>query len=291
MDAVAGPLALARHYLAQGRPDGALTALGKVTGAELESYEYWCLRAHALYELGRWDDAAQAAEAGLELDADDFELLDVLALAELERGRKKKARATIDAALELYPDVAELHAHRALILARCERKSFRLASFRKARAEVEEAIRLDPHSETALRVRAQIAILSGDRRASEYAAELLSFDPDDGQAHVITGSALAGRGDVTAGLRHYDEAARLDPSDPTLAWVGRRSRALQRPFAAPVLFLERVSRGHVRLAWIVVLFASLHADQPLLTAAVMAFWVYMWAVHIYLRVHVGKEPE
>jgi tetratricopeptide (TPR) repeat protein len=291
MDAVAGPLALAWHDLHRGRPDRALAALEKATGADLEAYEFWNLRARALFELGRWDEAAAAAESGLEQAPDDGELLDVLALAQLESGRTKEARATIDAAIVLYPDVAELHAHRALILARRADKSFRLASYRKARAAVDEALRLDPTSEAALRVRAQIGVMSNDRRAHEYAEELLALEPDDGRVHVIRGAALAGRGDVSESLRHFDEAARLDPSDPTLAWVGRRSRAMQRPFFAPVLFLERISRGHSRIAWVAVVVASMRAGVPLLTAAVIAFWVYLWVAHAYLRVQTGKQPD
>lgn len=290
MDVATGPLVLAGHDLDRGRPDQALARLEEVTGAELETREFWSLRAYALYGLSRWDETAEAAQAGLDCEPNDAELLDVLALAQLERGRKKEARATIDAAIELAPNVAELHAHRALILSRCAEKSFRLASYGKARAAVEQALQLDPASETALRVRAQIAVLSNDRRAQEYANTLLELEPDDGQAHVIRGAALAERGDVTGGLRHFDEAARLDPSDPTLAWVGRRSRALQRPLFAPLLFLERVSRGHVRIAWAFVCLASFQLGKPLLTAAIFGFWIYMWAAHAYLRIHAGREP-
>lgn len=291
MEAAARPLALAWHDLERGRPDRALAALEKLTGAELENDEVWHIRAHALYQLNRWDEAVEAAATGLEREPGDAELLDVLALSQLELGRKKAARATIDAALDLEPGSAELHAHRALILARCAERSFRLASYRKARAAVAEALRLDPQSEAALRARAQIATMSNDRRASEYAEELLALAPDDGRAHVLRGAALARRGDVGSGLRHYDEAARLDPSDPALAWVGRRSRALQRPFFAPLLFLERVSGGHVRIAWVLVVLASTRSGVPLLTAAVFAFWIYMWVAHARLRAYAGKEPK
>jgi Flp pilus assembly protein TadD len=56
VDAAAGPLALAYHRLDRGRPDRALDALEKVSAPELESYEFWNLRAHALFELGRRDE-------------------------------------------------------------------------------------------------------------------------------------------------------------------------------------------------------------------------------------------
>lgn len=291
MDAAAGPLLLARHDLDRGRPDRALAVLAEVTGAELEQHEFWSLRAQALYELDRWEEAVETAQSGLEREPEDVELLDLLALAELERGRKRQAQKTIGAAIALHPDLSVLHAHRGLILARSAQKSFRLASFKKARAAVDEALRLDPACEDALRVRAQIATLSGDRRASEYGAELLALDPDDEHAHLITGTAFAGRGEVSTALHHYDEAARLNPSDPELAWIGRQSRVLQGRFAAPLLLAERLTRGHFTIAWLLLAFASFHADQPLLTALVVAFWAYGWAVHIYLRTRAGKAPR
>jgi Flp pilus assembly protein TadD len=291
MDAAAGPLVLARHDLDRDRPDRALEALSKATGPELETFEFWWLRARALYRLRRYDEAVAAAQTGLEHKPGDFPLLDVLALAQLESGDKKHARTTIERALELHPDQAILHAHHGLILARMERRSFRLASYKKARAAVDEALRLDPHSEAALRVRAQIATLARDPRATDYAAELLSFDPEDDRAHVIAGSARARRGDIAGGLDHYLEAARLDPSDPQTAWMGRRARVLQGPFAAPLLLADKLTRGHFRIVWLLVAWTTLRLHQPVLTAAVLAFWVYGWAVHIYLRMRTGKAPK
>ncbi|TML29630.1 MAG: tetratricopeptide repeat protein [Actinobacteria bacterium] len=291
MDAAAGPLVRARHDLARGRPDRALAALEQVTGAELESEEFWALRAAALFDAGDARAAVEAAQKGLVHDPADFALLDILALAQLASGRKKDARATIDSALLLYPDSAELQAHRALILARCAQRPFRLTSYRKARAAADEAVRLDPDSETALRVRAKIAAMSGDARAEVYAAELLERDPESEYAHVITGAARANRGNVRAGLEHFLEAARMDPSDPQLAWLGRRSRALQRWYAQPLLFLERVTHGHVRVGWVVIVLVTRSAHLALLNAAAIAFWIYMWVVHIHIRRSTGKAPS
>ncbi len=291
MDAAAGPLVRARHDLARGRPDRALAALEQVTGAELESEEFWSLRAAALYDGGDAKAAVEAAQRGLEHDPSDFALLDILALAQLNSGRKKEARATIDSALLLYPESAELHAHRALILALSAARPFRLTSYKHARAAADEAVRLDPDSETALRIRAKIAAMSGDGRAEVYAAELLEQDPESETAHVITGAARANRGNVRAGLDHFLEAARLDPSDPQLAWLGRRSRALQRWYAQPLLFLERVTRGHVRVGWIVIVLLTRATHVALLNAVAILFWIYMWVVHIHIRRSTGKAPK
>ncbi|MGZ8702923.1 MAG: tetratricopeptide repeat protein [Gaiellaceae bacterium] len=290
MDAAVGPLVLAWHHFERGAPDRSLAVLETVTGAELETSEFWLVRACALYELSRWDEAIEAARSGLDREADSLALLEVLALAQLEGGRKKEALATIDAAIELHPDSADLHAQRALILARSAKKTFRLARYDKARAALDEALRLDPDSASVLCARAQVAVLSDDPRAQEYAADLLALEADDGQAHLIRGSALASSGEVTDALRHWEEAARLDPSDPVLAYMGRRSRTLQRPFFAPLLFLERISGGRVRMAWILVVLAAWHSGVPYLPVAAFAFWVYMWVAHAYLRVRAGKEP-
>jgi tetratricopeptide (TPR) repeat protein len=291
MDAAAGPLVLARHNLDRGRPDRALDALANVASGDVQTREFWALRSRALYQLRRWAEAVTAARTGLELAPEDFQLLDVLALAQLESGKKRRARKTIEHALELYPDQPVLHAHRALILARSAGGSFRLARYGKARAAVGEALRLDPQCEAALRVRAQIAMLSRDRRAAEYSAELLSIDPEDEQAHVIAGSTLARRGDIAAGLEHYLEAARLDPSNRRLAWMGRRSRILQGRFFAPMIVAHRLARGRLRFAWVLVALAALQLHQPIVTAAVFAFWVYMWAVYLYVRLRIGKAPK
>ena len=291
MDAAAGPLVLARHDLSRGRPDQALAALERVTGSELETEEFWSLRARALYRLRRWHDAIETARTGLERNPGGFELLEVLALAQLEGGKKKRALETIDSAIAEYPESAILHSHRGLILARGARKSFRLASFKKAREAVDEALRLDPHCEAAHRVRAQIAVLSGKRRANDYGSEVLARDPDDERAHVLAGSARAQRGDIAGAARHYVEAARLDPSDPSMAWIGRRGLAWQGWFAAPMRFAHRLTRGRFQIVWIFLAVTAFRLHQPWLTAAVFVFWGYTWAVTLYLRMRAGKAPK
>jgi tetratricopeptide (TPR) repeat protein len=290
MDGVADPLFRARHDLARRRPDRALHTLATVTSTELESAEFWALRARALHQLDRWNDAVEAACTGLAIAPGDVELLDLLALAQLAGGKRRQARATIEHALELYPEEPVLHAHHALILMRSAKRRRLFARYRKARAAVDEALRLDPSCDAALRVRAGIAALSRDRSAAEYSAELLSLDPDDERAHVIAGLAHQSRGNVAAGLRHYVEAARLDPSDRQLVWLGRRSRILQGRFAAPARLALRVGRGWRRWVLLWVALAAIHASL-LLAGIVFVFWVYVWGVQLYVRLRVGKAPR
>ena len=78
-----GTVFLARHYVDIDRPQDALGALGRVTGQALEEPEYWAVRAHALLQLDRPDESAEAARRGLETDPEDIVLLVLLALVEV----------------------------------------------------------------------------------------------------------------------------------------------------------------------------------------------------------------
>jgi tetratricopeptide (TPR) repeat protein len=272
MEAAAGPLVLARHELSRGRPDRALAALDKVGGAELDSHEFWPVRASSLLRLHRWDDAVVAARAGLEREPDNVELLDVVALAYSELRNKAQALEAIESAISLYPDAAVLHAHKALILVRNAPNAIGFASYRRARAAAEEALRLDPNSVAAIQARAQVALVSGERRAHKFGARLLSLDPEREDAHLILGSALTNRGRVTEGHDHYFEAARLDPENPEAARLAYGSRSLRHPAAfvlrllwraGPLPVLATILVIVVTLVVLVVVFGVKEAQAPL----------------------------
>ena len=72
-------LDIARHYLEIGNPKRALSELDKGGPETLEHEDFWAMQAEALFDLGRWSEAADAARHGLELFAEDITLLDILA--------------------------------------------------------------------------------------------------------------------------------------------------------------------------------------------------------------------
>jgi len=279
MHAAAGPLVLAEHHLARGRPDRALAALAKVTGPELETYEFWALRAIALYRLHGWEEAIEAAREGLAHEPNDFHLLEVLALAQSELKNKGEAVEAIETAISLHPQEAVLHAHKALILARNAQNAIGFASYRKARAAAEDALRLDPHCVAALKVRAHVALLSGERPAQKFAARVLSLDPENEQAHVLVGSALAHRGRVTAGLDHYLEAARLDPKNSEAARLADRTQALRHPAAFVLRIFLRAGPLPVLLTILVlvIVFELTGLETPLAIIGILflAFFYYL----------------
>jgi hypothetical protein len=73
-----------------------------------------------------------------------------------------------------------------------------------------------------------------------------------------------------------------------MAWIGRNSRALDRWFLVPLLWAERVARGNVRFAWVLVMIAVLRLHQSVLIAAAGCFWAYTWAAHFYVRRQAGR---
>jgi tetratricopeptide (TPR) repeat protein len=124
----------------------------------------------------------------------------------------------------------------------------------------------------AIQARAQVALLSGERRAHKFGVRLLSLDPEREDAHLILGNALTNRGRVTEGLDHYFEAARLDPEDPEAARLAYGSRALNHPAAVvlrllwragPLPVLMTILVLVVTLVVLVVVFGVKGAEAPL----------------------------
>ena len=175
---------LARHLLSIGRSKAALDALARASSDEIESAEYWKVRAGALSDLGRYEASRDTARRGLERNPEDIGLLEAYAVAELNMGITGIALKVLEEALELSPGNPILLAHRAWAFALRE-------DFAEAEAAVEEALRVAPERQHVLQTRAQIACLANDRRAKEYIDDLLRSDPNDPVAHVLVPQLLA----------------------------------------------------------------------------------------------------
>src|SRR5438477_3146781 len=238
--AAAEPLVLARHYLRLRQFERALEVLGRVTSAELNDVDAWRIRAAALHGLRRYDEAVEAAERGLARRADDVGLLDQLALAAFEGGKQRRARTVLARALAHAPGDPILIAHQALFLARTKHRWLARRRLLKARANADLAASLAPDSLSVLRIRALVAGLTRDPHADTFKQQLLAADPADKTARLVSGAVAARSRDIDEALEHYVEAARLDPGDHRTAWLGRRSRALMHPAAAPLRLLWRV---------------------------------------------------
>jgi tetratricopeptide (TPR) repeat protein len=280
-------LELARHYLAVGNPERALDALAQT--AAVDDEDYWELRAGALLDLDRWEDAAEAARNGLALDPDDFFLLDMLAIAELELDHGGASLEAIDAALELVPDHPTLLAHRALILARLKR-------FDEAEHALGEAMAIEPDSVDVLRVRSQVSFLKGDLgAATQHADELLEADPDSELSHLLRGNVAVEKGRYRHAVRHFEEAARLNPEIDEIRDVLRENRVAAHPLLAPVRPIWRVGRLRSWLIYVTILGALGAAHLHSARVAIAAIWITLvtisWLAPPVLRRWYGRDDR
>jgi Tfp pilus assembly protein PilF len=223
-------LHLGAHLLSIGKPKAALDALARASSDEIESAEYWTIRAGALSDLRRYEASRDAARRGLERNPEDIDLLEAYAVAELNMGITGIALKVLEKALELSPANPVLLAHRALACARRE-------DFAEAEAAIEEALRIAPEHQHVLRTRAQIALLANDRRAKLYIDDLLRSDPEDRIAHVMRASVAGERKHFVSAARAWEEAARLDPGDDEVAAIAREARVTAHPLLAPARLL------------------------------------------------------
>jgi tetratricopeptide (TPR) repeat protein len=259
-------LARARHYVDIDRPQSALDELAHASDEELAVAQYWLVRSQALRGLDRPAEAAESARRGLDLDPDDFLLLDTLALAELDQDRFAEAVTALKAALQLAPDHPTLHAHLALVFARS-------GNFTAAFHVVDQALTLAPDDIGVRRARAQVAFLAKDPAAEKYVDELLERAPDDQTAHLLHGMLKARRKDFIPAARALAIAARLDPSSRGVVAAARESKVLAHPILAPVRPIWRIGRWRVWFGVLVVsgvLAATGHSTVRLI---VLGAWI------------------
>lgn len=93
-------------------------------------------------EERRWKEALEAAEQGLQLDAEDEACTNLRAMALVKLGRKTDAGASIDATLSKRPESSTTHANKGWTL-------LEEGNYQKALEHFREALRLDPENEWA----------------------------------------------------------------------------------------------------------------------------------------------
>lgn len=103
---------------------------------------YWSLLANLEARCDRWRQSLEAAERGLQVDAEHVGCANARAMALVHLGRKDEAGATIDAALSRDPENAFTHANMGWALLHRGRHEQAMEHFR-------ESLRLDPDMEPA----------------------------------------------------------------------------------------------------------------------------------------------
>jgi tetratricopeptide (TPR) repeat protein len=225
-------LSLAEGALARSRPEKALEALARVDAETLEQTRYWILRASALGELGRYPEAAEAAQSGLTRGCDPW-LLYYLARALTATGDLPGAERAVLAALAAEPENPSFLVCYAWILGRGRQLD-------KARRVVERAERVSPENEEVIAVRALVEYARAkDRRASAAARSLLAINPSNSTGHYMLATLGSTQGSIEDSYRHVSAAIAEAPPDADYLRSVRRLR-----------FWRNVWRGPSRTRWL-----------------------------------------
>ncbi|MFT3670265.1 MAG: tetratricopeptide repeat protein [Pseudoxanthomonas sp.] len=156
---------------------------------------------------GATADALTAAEALVAERSDDAQALRWLSAAQLQNGQADAALASIDRAIALAPENAELHLARAGVLVGSRRPD-------EAQSALDQATGLDPNQFTAYVVQAQLALGRGDLDEAQRLNRLAGrVAPEHPRLAFVDGMALLERGDAEGALKVLSAALQRAPDD------------------------------------------------------------------------------
>ncbi|MCW8140406.1 MAG: tetratricopeptide repeat protein, partial [Planctomycetota bacterium] len=226
--------------LDRGDPSAALEALTLATSLRQHTApQVWVLSAQAHIDLGQLDRAAQALGRLPATARTDGRFLFVQARLHLARGDPAAARRSLDQAIQLAPEAAELYAlratthgmqgdpaaaeadldqalrraaHPALHLERGVLRRLR-GDLRGAIEDLDACVGLDPRYARGLAERARGRFEQGDLDgALEDAGRCLALGREDPQALNVRGQVRLARGEVEAGVADLERALELSPT-------------------------------------------------------------------------------
>lgn len=161
----------------------------------------------ALEEIGQLDGAISSFNKAMRLEPNDPETYFDIALVYDLKDDHQTAITYYMRAIEIAPEYAEAHNNLGELLMRSGKPNEALAQF-------QSLLSINPDNHSALN---GIATCYINKRQFPTAIELLrraiQLKPDYGQGHYNLGVALREDGQVESAIRHFQEAARLDPED------------------------------------------------------------------------------
>ncbi|MEO0604998.1 MAG: hypothetical protein AAF211_26440 [Myxococcota bacterium] len=229
-------LALAHHLVQTDNPHRALEVLASLPAEAIDLERYWFVRAEALGELDRRDEAREAVEAGLARHPESVPLLTTLGDEHLHAADFVQAEKAYLAALQHAPLWIPALLGYAEVVAS-------VGQHDKAEALIERAARLGPDRLDVWRVRYHVATLKGDdERASEIAREVAARAPDSPYTLALLGVDAARRGKMLDSEAMLSRAAKGDVrvveslGAENLRWL----RSLRHPLQWPMWPLYRL---------------------------------------------------
>jgi tetratricopeptide (TPR) repeat protein len=273
-------------------------------------------RGLVLLQQRRYPEAEKYFREALSNDPNDPGALYFLAVCQTNQNNHKDALDTIDRALSVEPEVADMHALRAFILVDLHRSGDALKAS-------EEALRIDPDSDFALTARAASFLSRNEWATAELAARkaldinpentvaanqlahalrlqnrlqesaeqtgyMLSQDPESGDNHSTAGWLALQRGDGRKAEEHFLEALRLDAGNESakagLKEAFKSRSAIYRWYLNYCFFMQRFTAGK---QWLVILglllavnIAPFFLPRPLALGVTVLYMLFVLWVHV-----------
>jgi len=217
-----------------------------------------------LHRTGRVDEAVRAYKKILRKDARAFGALNLLGLAEFQRGQLPQAAEALSRAIRLAPDLPNIDYNFARVLQAQGR-------FRDALAHYEKAVARAPQdAEATVNLGSVLAALGRRDDAIEQYRRALSLDPRRADAWHNLGNALKASDRFEEALEAYREALPLNPNQAetlrsaayALFRLDRFDEAL--PYAEKAVAIQpRTADNHLMVA---VVLAALGRDDEAVAA-------------------------
>jgi tetratricopeptide (TPR) repeat protein len=232
---------LARELLAAGEEREAAAEVRQAVADDPTRAASWCLLGACVLD-GADGDAVGPYTAAIALCSDHYGLYLDRGLAHLRRGDPRAAESDFRRALELRPDVALAHQHRAHAL----EAQGRLA---EALADLDRVVAAG-RTVRALLARARVREGLGDAAGAKAdRAEALRTEPGDEEGLIARGVARAQAGDADGALGDFRRAVALNPrSLPGLHNQAHVLAEQRGQTAAAIAALDRVLEVQPRLA-------------------------------------------
>ncbi|WP_434742984.1 tetratricopeptide repeat protein [Micromonospora sp. SH-82] len=264
-----------------GRPEQALTELGRLPVQVAGTRVAYQLRATALTLLDRWDEVVTVARHGLAETGPDADLWGRLGLALRHRREYVESERALLAALALDP-------HSPWLLCQYADLCTAVGQTDKAGRLIARAAEQDPGAPTVFASRYQHAYATCDDRAAEQVArEFLAVWPEHPAALALHGAAAAERGRFRAAGNSFGQAVAQDPTDREFADAARAYRVYAHPLLVPLRPMVRLG---VLRTWLIAVTVIVLLNLAGLTTAAWAvtvLWLlycgYSWIVAVLVR--------
>jgi predicted Zn-dependent protease len=274
-------LSLAQHFLEIGQPERALEHLQRADSDTIESPFFWHLQGRAHYDLEKYTQAITAVKKGLALSPDARYLLYLLCNCHSCLGDLAAAERAILSGLHQNPEDPQLLCRYAVLVSEA-------GQLEKAQRLLDKAAQIAPDHPAVANTRITLAYLRGDdKEATAVSRQTLSQNPHNLYGQYMLGGALAAQGKVYSANRHFQSAARLDPTDKTVTGSTRQSRLQTHWLLIPLWPAQRFGPVAIWIAAIVIIFSLNALDLNKIAngfTLVYIIWVvYSWVVPPLLK--------